>query len=135
MPKLSFLLAGAALLASTTTMAKPGLDPEARLARALQGRVAGAPVDCITLHNVHSTRVIDHVAIIYDAGGTLYVNRPTAGLEGLNDWDVMVTRTPTSRLCNVDVVHLYDRVGQMQTGTIFLGDFVPYKRVRTASAD
>jgi hypothetical protein len=79
--------------------------------------------------------VIDHVAIIYDAGGTLYVNRPKAGLEQLNDWDTLVTRTPSSQLCNVDVVHLYDRVGRMQTGTVFLGDFVPYRKVKTASAN
>ena len=123
------LIPGALLLASGTLLAAPRLTPEAEMARALEGRVAGEPVDCIFLRNVRSSRIIDDTAILYDAGGTIYVNRPRAGGESLDRWDTLVTRTHSSQLCRVDVVHLYDSASRMQTGIVFLGDFVPYRRV------
>jgi hypothetical protein len=131
----SLIAASLLLLPGGAAIAKPKLDPEARLARALEGRVAGEPVDCIQLSRVHSTQVIDHIAIIYDAGSTLYVNRPRAGLEQLDRWDTLVTKSFSSQLCSVDVVQLFETGSRMETGTVFLGEFVPYRRVRTARAD
>jgi hypothetical protein len=52
---------------------------EAKLAKALEGRVAGAPVDCIQLRDIQSSRIIDGTAILYDTGTTLYLNRPASG--------------------------------------------------------
>ena len=129
------LAASLLLLTGSNAAAKPKLDPEARLAKALEGRVAGEPVDCIQLSRVHSTQIIDHTAIIYDAGSTLYVNRPRAGLESLDRWDTMVTKSFSPQLCSVDVVRLLDTGSRFENGTVFLGEFVPYRRVRTARAD
>jgi hypothetical protein len=126
------LLAGTLLLA-TSASAAPRLSPESRLAKALEGRVAGEPVDCISLSRVRSSRIIDDTAILYEAGSTIYVNRPRAGRESLDRWDTLVTKLFTSQLCSTDVVHLYDTSARMQTGLVFLGEFVPYKRVRTRS--
>lgn len=120
-------LIGAALLAAAPAAAA---SPEAELAAALEGHVAaGAPVDCVDLRQVRSTRIIQGTAIVYDTGRTLYVNRPRGGAESLSDWDMMVTRTPTGRLCSVDVVELRDRASpHMMSGLVFLGEFVPYRR-------
>ena len=122
-------------LGATAVEARFRGDPEEALAKAIEGRVAGEPVDCIDLHRVRSSRVIPGTAIVYDAGGVIYVNRPRNGADELNQWDAMVTRTPTTRLCSVDVVELVDQATQTMTGVVFLGDFVPYRRVRTGSAD
>jgi hypothetical protein len=130
MRRLVFLLTGSIILAAAPAGAKPRLDPEQRLARAIEGRVAGDPVSCVNLRSIRSSRIIDRTAIIYDAGGTLYVNRPRSGRESLDQWDVMVTRPFNSQLCSIDVVHLYDSTSRMQTGAVFLGDFVPYRRPR-----
>ena len=127
MRKLLPLLAGTALLA-TPALAAP--DREAELARALEGRVAGEPVDCIDLHRVRGSRIITDTAILYESGSTIYVNRPRAGAESLNQWDALVTRLPTTRLCSIDAVRLVDQQSQMLTGVVMLGDFVPYRRVR-----
>ena len=124
------LIAGSLLFAAAAAQADPPVDREAQLARALEGRVAGEPVDCIDLHRIRSTRVIDDTAILYDAGSVIYVNRPRNGADELNNWDALVTRTPTTRLCSIDVVQLVDQSSQMMTGVVFLGDFVPYRRVR-----
>ena len=131
MRKLITLLAGTLMLGGVA-QAKPQ-DREEELARAIQGRVAGEPVQCIDLHRVRSSRIITDTAIIYDAGSVIYVNRPANGADQLNQWDAMVTRTSTTQLCNVDTVTMIDRASHSFTGVVFLGDFVPYRRVRSAS--
>ena len=128
MRKLITLLAGTLMLGGVA-QATPQ-DREAELARALEGRVAGTPVSCISLHQIRSSRIIPDTAIIYDAGGVIYVNRPENGADQLNQWDTMVTRTPGTRLCNIDTVTMVDRGSRSFSGIVFLGDFVPYRRVR-----
>ena len=125
------ILIGSIALAGSVAQAAPRLEPEAQLARAIGGRVAGAPVSCINLRTVRSTRIIDDTAIVFEAGSTLYVNRPEAGREDLNSWDTLVTKTPTSQLCSVDTVRMYDSGLRMPRGVVFLGKFVPYRRVRS----
>ena len=124
----------ALLLGTFAVLAAPAQaqrhSPEAQLARALEGRVAGAPVDCINLRQVRSSRVINDTAILYDAGGTIYVNRPRSGADSLNQWDTQVQRPFNNRLCSVDTVRMVDLQSGFMTGIVFLGDFVPYRRVR-----
>jgi len=120
---------GALLLSTSAVQASARLEPEQELARIVQGRVAGKPVDCVNLSRIRSTKIIDRTAIVYDAGSTLYVNRPRSAA-GLDRWDTLVTKTHSSQLCSIDVVQLYDAGSRMWTGSVFLGDFVPYKRVR-----
>lgn len=132
MRKLSLILAAGLVAIASTAQSSPRHDPEARLARALEGRVAGEPVDCIRLHNVRSSTIIDNQAIVFDTGATIYVNRPRAGRESLDHWDTLVTRPFGSRLCSIDTVRLVDSTTRMETGTVFLGEFVPYTRKRRA---
>ncbi len=125
------LTAGLALLAAVApAQSAPRVDQETRLARAIKGRVAGEPVDCINMRNIRSSQIIDRTAIIYDAGSTVYVNRPRAGRESLDGWDTLVTKLHSSQLCSIDVVNLYDSSSRMQTGFVFLGEFVPYRKPR-----
>ena len=128
MRKLAAFLLGAAL--AVTPAVAERLSPEAELARALEGRVAGEPVDCIDLIRVRNSRVIPGTAIIWDTGSVIYVNRPENGADALNRWDTMVTRTPTGRLCSVDTVTMLDSPTRFMTGIVFLGEFVPYRRIR-----
>ena len=121
------------LLVATSAQAAPQ-SPEAELAKALQGRVAGEPVDCIYLRDIRGTEIIDDTAIIYEhRNGTYYLNRPSGGAQGLDDWDILVTKTHTGQLCSIDTVELHDPSVRMMTGIVFLGDFVPYKKVKTAA--
>jgi hypothetical protein len=52
-------------------------ENEAKLARMLEGRTAGEPVSCISALAATRIEVIEHVGIVYDAGSTIYVARPT----------------------------------------------------------
>lgn len=124
------LLIGALVIAGAPALAKSEPETgEARLAKLIEGRVAGKPVECLELRDIRSSRIIPGTAIVYETkGNRLYVNRPESGADTLDSWDVMVTDTHLSRLCNIDVVHLHDTGTRMQTGLVFLGDFVPYDR-------
>ncbi|SMC72970.1 hypothetical protein [Novosphingobium sp. B1] len=128
------LAAGSLLLAGAAADAKPRLTPEQELAKALEGRVAGKPEDCIYLPRVINTRIYDKTAIVYDAGNTLWVNRPDAGAATLSDNDIMVTTPFGSQLCSVDIVRMVDRNAGFWRGSIGLGQFVPYKKVKADKA-
>jgi hypothetical protein len=117
-------------LIAAPAAAGPKLNPEQRLAKVIDGRLAGDPVSCINLRRIQSSQIIDRTAIVYEAGNTLYVNRPRAGAESLDSWDVLVVRPFNSQLCSIDAVDLYDRGSRMQNGFVLLGDFVPYRKVR-----
>lgn len=134
MRKFATLIAGSLLLGGVAALADPP-DREAELARALQGRVAEAPVDCIDMRRVRNTRIINGTAILYNTGNVIYVNRPDNGAESLRSWDQMHTRQFMSRLCSVDTVQMFDPNVHTLKGVVFLGEFVPYRRVRTSSAD
>jgi hypothetical protein len=126
MRKLIPLLVGGAMLASPA-LANP--DGEAQLERALEGRVAGTPVDCISMSRMSSSQIIDDTAILYRVGSTIYVNRPRAGTEQLNRFDTMVNRlTGSNQLCSIDTVRTVDLTTGVPRGVILLGEFVPYRR-------
>lgn len=116
-------LAAAALAAPAAAAPR---NPDAELAKLLDGRVAGKPVDCISLHRLNATRIIDRRAIVYQDGRTLYVNTPRGGAETLRDDDVLLTKTFSDQLCSIDTVHLLDRYSHFPRGFVSLGAFVPY---------
>lgn len=132
--KIGLALAAVAVLgAPAMAVAKERLTPEQRLEKRLEGRVAGEPVSCIYLPAVRDTTVYDKTAIVYNAGGTLYVNRPDNGASSLDSDDVMVTELHSSQLCDVDTVRMHDQSSHFYSGTVFLGKFVPYRKVETAA--
>lgn len=121
------LAAGATLLAAAPSMAAEKPTGEAKLAKMLEGRVAGDPVRCIPLFRSRDATVIDNTAIVYDAGNTLYVNR-TSNPASLDSDDIMVTKPHAGQLCRLDTVEMRDRSGFWFTGFVGLEDFVPYRK-------
>jgi hypothetical protein len=130
-PMVQALVAILVLAAASSASAAPNPEGEAKLAKLLEGRVAGKPVHCINLRASDSSEVIDGTAIVYKGpGGRYYVNRPRGGAENLRRDDVLVTRTVTPQLCNIDVVNLVDSLSHFPRGFVNLGDFVPYTKSR-----
>lgn len=133
MRKIALALAtGAALMAGSAVEARTKLSGEEQLAKVLEGRVAGTPVDCISLFDSRDQRVIDKTAIVYGNGSTIYVNRPSNARD-LDRDDIMVTNLTGSQLCSVDIVRTHDRSGFNYTGFVGLEQFVPYRRVARAN--
>jgi hypothetical protein len=122
------LSTAAALVVSGSALAASKDDPAAELAKVLEGRVAGPPVNCISLPQAQGHRVIDHTAIVYDFGPTIYVNYPRGGATSLSSDDILLTKTFGTQLCKMDIVRMVDRTGGFPKGFVSLGPFIPYKR-------
>lgn len=124
----------AAILAAAPVAAKEKPTGEEKLAKILEGRVAGEPQDCITLSSATSSQVVDDTAIVYRIGSTLWVNRPRGGAESLDgDDNILVTKLTGTRLCSIDTIELHDRNSHMYAGFVSLGEFVPYRKIDTAA--
>ena len=100
---------------------------EARLAELLQGRVAGTPKSCISAFDMRRLEIFDHTAIVYRAGSTIWVSRPTEA-HSLDASDILVIKRTGSQLCKQDVIRTVDRTNGFTSGVVFLGDFVPYAK-------
>lgn len=104
---------------------------EKRLAKLLEGRVAGEPVSCIRLLPSDRMQTISGTAYVYGSGQTIYVQR-TRDPQRISDNDTLiVNRFGASQLCRLDMTTTIDRFTGIFTGSVFFEDFVPYTRVRT----
>jgi hypothetical protein len=115
--------------------AAPMTKGEKRLAKLLEGRVAGEPVRCISTFPSQRMQTINRTAYVYGQGSTIYLQR-TRDPERINDTDALVTnRFNATQLCRLDVFNTIDRVNGMFTGAVFFEDFVPYTRSAQGEAD
>ena len=118
----------ASLLAASALQAKPALSGEEQLAKMLDGYVAGQPQSCIFAPNNYDLTVIDKTALVYKSGSTIYVNRP-ANPKDLRSGDVLVIDRQAHQLCNTDMVKMMSQgTPSFMTGSVFLSQFVPYKK-------
>ena len=108
----------------------PMTKGEKRLAKLLEGRVAGEPVRCIRTLPSQRMQTIDGTAYVYGSGDTIYVQR-TRDPSAISDNDALVTtRFNATELCALDITTTVDRVLGFFTGAVFFEDFVPYTRVK-----
>jgi hypothetical protein len=100
---------------------------EAKLARIIDGRVAGEPVRCLDSSQRRNLEIVDRTALVFKDGDTLYVSRP-AGVSFLTWSDVPVFEIWGDQLCKMDIVHLQDRSSGIGGASLSMGEFVPYRR-------
>jgi hypothetical protein len=100
---------------------------EAKLATMLQDRVAGEPRSCITAYDLSRIQILDHAAIVYETGDTIWVSRP-GDPHSLDTRDIVVIKRTGGQLCKQDIIKTVDRTSGFTTGLVFMGDFVPYRR-------
>lgn len=127
---LSIVAIAAGVAVASPAQADQRRSPEQQLERALEGRVPGEPVNCVSLRSVRNSRIIDGTAILFDAGSTIYLNRPRFGAESLDRDDTQIVRSFGGQLCSIDTIRMVDPVSGMFRGSVFLGEFVPYRRAR-----
>lgn len=112
-------------------VAAPPLTGEAKLANALHGRTPGTPIHCLNLRHTRSTRVIENTAIIFESADTLYVNRPLDGAESLAQSNALLLESLTGEVCQGEGIRLFDNSSRLETGVVFLGQFVPYRKAKS----
>lgn len=104
---------------------------EEKLAKLLAGRSVRAGMPCIEVRKIITTEIITGTAIVYRLRGspTLYVNRPTAGLEDLHSNNALMLNQAVN-LCEGNNLPTSDNGGRGAgpgfNGGVRLGEFVPY---------
>jgi hypothetical protein len=99
-------------------------------------RAVGEPVNCVSLTQIRSTRIIDNSTIDFKmAGGKTYRNSLPNSCPGLKYEDRFSYRTSLNQLCNVDIVRvLHDYGGRLQEGAgCGLGKFQPVEKIKAAN--
>ncbi len=109
----------------------PIREKEAKiLEKELAGKVAGAPLNCIsTLGQNNLIRISDDMLLYRHSGRLVYQNKLRSTCPGLaRDSDVLVTETYGGQLCRGDLVRLVDRTSGIPGPVCSLGEFVPYRK-------
>lgn len=109
---------------------------EQRLAKLLEGRVAGEPQTCIRSAPTERQRTIDKTAYVFGSGNTIYVQRTTTP-KRINDRETLVIRRfgGTSQLCRQEIIRTVDPLTGIFGGGVTFVDFVPYTRVKDDDKD
>jgi hypothetical protein len=114
-------LAAAALLPLALTAAAKKGGP-------LDGRVAGAPVECIDPHFTDGPAIWDEHHVIYNGAGTTYLNTPIGDCPGMEPTATIIIENWGGQSCRNDRFRVR-RLGEIIPGPICrLGQFVPYRR-------
>lgn len=104
------------------------------LAKQLDGKVAGTPQRCISgFSATNLIRVSDDILLYRVSGNLVYENRLRYSCSGLaRDNDIIVSEQFGSQKCSGDLIRLVDRTSGIQGPTCSLGEFVPYRKDKTA---
>lgn len=122
------VLALAGCTTSSEMTASRQAEAGAALAKALDGRVAGKPVDCIGTSTSLRPMVIDENTVLYREGGRVWRNTLVATCPRLSPYNTMITEVQGGQLCR------NDRFRVLEPGTTIpgpycrFGQFVPYER-------
>ncbi|MFD1949293.1 hypothetical protein ACFSGX_00755 [Sphingomonas arantia] len=126
----ALLIAAASVPAFAAAPVEAPITRSPELDKLIGNRVAGAPVDCIDLPRARSSETVSNPdTIVYRVGQSLYVNQPAGGC-GFRFDPIIVSRTPSTRLCRGDIITAVDRASRMQQGSCGLGMFTPYAKAK-----
>ncbi|UAB78666.1 hypothetical protein INR77_02745 [Erythrobacter sp. SCSIO 43205] len=131
-------LAASPVMADDASGEEPGAElskGEARLAKMLEGREAGEPVNCINSLGHQRITTIDGTAYVYGRGNTIYVQRTTRPQDIDQDDVLVLRRFNGSQICRQDTANTLERYSGFLTGVVRFEDFVPYTRIEKASED
>jgi hypothetical protein len=103
---------------------------QAKLTQALAGRTAGPAVDCIRNYPANKMEIVDDSTILFDQGGTIYVQQPRGGCPGIaTPGNTLVTRSRgTNSTCRGDIANIVHLPSGFGRGACIFSQFVPYTK-------
>lgn len=122
------ILAG--LVAGGATGAAELDAPSPELAKAIEGRVAGTPTDCIDSHRLMGPDRVDQRHLVYRQNGRrLWVNTLRDRCQPLLGDNILVFDNQFgTQLCTQDRFQVQGRNGGFSAAYCFLGKFTPYDK-------
>jgi hypothetical protein len=123
------LLAPLALVACATT-ADSRAESDAEMAKALEGKTAGASVKCVSLTALTGgPQVIDDRNILYRVSGRrIWRNTLPASCPSLRPYSTIVVEVFGSELCRNDLIRPVTPGSGVPGPMCRLGDFTPYDK-------
>jgi hypothetical protein len=105
-----------------------------RLDRELAGKVAGTPLNCISdFQTTNMIRISDEILLYRVSRNLVYKNNLRSSCRGLaRDNDIVVSEQFGSQKCRGDILKLVDRTSGIPGPVCSLGEFVPYRKDKTA---
>lgn len=129
LPFASLLLCGGVTASSASREARFARE-DARLEKALAGKVAGTPVNCIRLRDARGTESFDNDkgTILFKVSRKLVYRTDTHGAcRNIGRTNALVTRSFNgSQLCRGDIATSADLTAGFSSGSCAMSDFVPY---------
>lgn len=130
----NILIASAAfgLAACSTAPEQPmrSAENEAKYLKAIDGKVAGATMNCLPTYNANDMQVIDEQTIIFREGSSrIYVAHLRDSCDNLGQPGfALVTRSPGTGMCSGDIAQIVQTASGMTAGSCVIGGFTPYTR-------
>jgi hypothetical protein len=126
----------ALIVLSAFGIASTGLAVASAREQTPEVRMIGDPKNCVSTHQIRSTKIIDNSTIDFKmVGGKTYRNSLPNSCPGLRRDDAFSYKTSTSQLCNVDIIRVVENYGgRLQEGAgCGLGKFQEIKKLTSAS--
>lgn len=102
------------------------------IARAIEGRVAGEPVDCVMASRLRGPQIVDSRTILYrESGRRLWRNDLPDNCPFLRPDRILIVELHGSNLCRNDLFSTLDRGSRIPAGKCRLGKFTPYDKPRS----
>ncbi len=124
----AMLLGGCAQNAAMEATAQERADRE--LAAALEGRVRGEPVDCVSASGLEAPRIIDRDTLLYrPVSDTVWRNELPVGCTPLRGGSpTLIVELHGSQLCRNDSFRVLEQGASIPSVSCRLGQFIPYRR-------
>lgn len=129
----TIIVVGALAIAGTAISAKDARTAKdaKELAEALEGRVAGASVDCMpNLHGQGRMEIIDDNTILFRSGSTLYLQSPRGGCPGIKNgqYTLVLHQVGAHQVCRGDIHQLVNLQTGVKGGGCVFSEFIPYRK-------
>ena len=124
------IMIGALALAGCAANAGSGgqTSAERDLAKALEGRVAGKPQDCISTTSADGPQIVDKRTLLYRDGRRVWVNDLGDSCPGLDQDDLLIVELHGSQICRNDKFRATERGSVVPGAYCFFGSFTPYTK-------
>ncbi len=97
----------------------------------LAGRVAGAPVRCITLQQLNGPEIVDSQTILYrQSGKRIWKTGPLGECASLRPFDTLIVDVYGGQLCRNDRFRTVSNGMSIPSGSCRFRDFTPYDKVK-----
>ena len=117
-----------ALLIGGCAPVHPRDDGGAELARYVQGRVPAETLACVPVSQGRSLNVVDSGTLVYERGGTLWVNRLRSDCPGLGTNSTLLVELSSGQYCRGDRFRELESGASIPGPYCILGDFTAYRR-------